>query len=87
MKKNIFTVVGFALLLFGMSALVLSLVGVKFSFLLWIDAGGPTLGFVIRLLMIFGGVAIAWLANHNWAAEDEERDPYLTRIEKYNADK
>jgi hypothetical protein len=84
MKKTVFVIIGFLLLLFGMSALVLSLVGVKLSFLLWIDAGGPTLGFVIRLLMIFGGVAIAWLANHNWAAEDESNDPYLTRIEKYD---
>jgi hypothetical protein len=28
-------------------------------------------------------VTIAWLANHNWAADDEENDPYITRNEKY----
>jgi uncharacterized membrane protein len=83
MKKSIFTIVGFLLLIFGMSALVLSLVGVKLSFLTWIDAGGALLGFVIRLVMIFGGVAMAWLANHNWAAENEENDPYITRNQKY----
>ena len=83
MKKNIFAVLGFLMLIFGMSALALSLVGVKLSYLLWLDYGGALLGFVLRLLMIFGGVAIAWLALHNWAADDEENDPYITRNEKY----
>ena len=83
MKKNILTIVGFLLLIFGMTALVLSLVGIKLSYLLWLDYGGALLGFVLRLLMIFGGVTMAWLANHNWAAENEENDPYITRNEKY----
>ena len=83
MKKNILTIIGFLLLIFGMTALVLSLVGIKLSYLLWLDYGGALLGFVLRLLMIFGGVTMAWLANHNWAAENEENDPYITRNEKY----
>ena len=83
MKKNILTIVGFLLLIFGMTALVLSLVGIKLSYLLWLDYGGALLGFVLRLLMIFGGVTMAWLANHNWEAENEENDPYITRNEKY----
>jgi hypothetical protein len=83
MKKNIFTIVGFLLFLFGISALVLSLVGVKFSFLLFIDKGGAGLGLVIRLLMIFGGLIMAWMSKTNWKAEDEEKDQYITRNEKY----
>ena len=83
MKKNIFTIVGFLMLIFGMSALCLSLVGVKLSFLLWLDYGGALLGFVLRLLMIFGGIAMAWLSLHNWEADAEENDPYITRNEKY----
>ncbi|MBL7817518.1 MAG: hypothetical protein JNL70_21105 [Saprospiraceae bacterium] len=83
MKKTILVIIAFLSFLFGSSALVLSLVGVKLSFLLWLDAGGPLLGFILRLVMIFGGVALAWIANHNWQAEDEENDPYITRNEKY----
>lgn len=82
MKKNIFVAFGFLLLIFGMTALVLSLVGVKLSFLLWLDYGGALLGFCLRLLMIFGGVVMAWLALHDWEAENEENDPYITRNEK-----
>ena len=76
-------IIGFLLVLFGMSALVLSLVGIKLSFLTFIDAGGATLGLVIRLLMIFGGAVIALLANHDWASEANENDEYITRNEKY----
>lgn len=83
MKKNIFVILGFLLLIFGMSALVLSLVGVKLSYLLWLDYGGALLGFVLRLLMIFGGVVMAWLALHDWEAENDDNDPFITRNEKY----
>lgn len=83
MKKNIFVILGFLLLIFGAIALVLSLVGVKLSYLLWLDYGGALLGFVLRLLMIFGGVTMAWLALHDWEAENEDNDPFITRNEKY----
>jgi hypothetical protein len=83
MKKNILIIIGFLLFLFGMSALVLSLVGVKLSFLLFIDKGGAGLGLVIRLLMIFGGIILALLSKTNWKAENEEKDQYITRNEKY----
>lgn len=83
MKKNIFTIIGFSLFLFGMSALVLSLVGVKLSFLVFIDKGGAGLGLAIRLGMIIGGIIMALVAKTNWAAENEEKDQYITRNEKY----
>lgn len=83
MKKNIFTIIGFLLFLFGMSALVLSLVGVKLSFLLFIDKGGAGLGLAIRLGMIIGGIIMALIAKTNWTAENEEKDQYITRNEKY----
>lgn len=83
MKKTILIILAFLSFIFGMTALVLSLVGVKLAFLLWLDAGGPLLGFILRLIMIFGGVALAWISTHNWEAENEENDPYITRNNKY----
>jgi hypothetical protein len=70
MKKAIQTTIGFLLFILGGTALVLSLVGVKLSFLTWIDAGGSLLGFVIRLVMIVAGIVIAILANTDWRNED-----------------
>ena len=83
MKKNIFTILGFLLFLFGLSALVLSLVGIKLSFLLFIDKGGAGLGLAIRLGMIVGGIIMALVSKTDWATENEEKDQYITRNEKY----
>ena len=72
MKRGIYLTIGFLLFILGGSALVLSLVGIQLSFLTWIDAGGRLLGFIIRLLMIVGGIVIAVLANTDWRNEDSE---------------
>lgn len=74
MKKGIYTLIGFLLFIIGGTALVLSLVGVKLSFLLWIDAAGGLLGFIIRIVMMIGGVVIAVLSTGNWQEEDELDD-------------
>jgi hypothetical protein len=55
-------IIGFLLFLFGFIGLVLMLVSLQLSFLVWIDAWGRTIGLVIRLLMIFGGVVIVYLS-------------------------
>ena len=74
MKKGIFTLIGFLLFIIGGTALVLSLVGVKLSFLLWIDAAGGLLGFIIRIVMMIGGIVIAVLSTGNWQEDDELND-------------
>ena len=63
MQRNpILTAIGFILFLTGMMALILSVVGAKLSFLVWIDNFGLTTGFVIRLLMIMAGVVLIVMA-------------------------
>ena len=74
MKKGIYTLIGFLLFIIGGTALVLSLVGVKLSFLLWIDAAGGLLGFIIRIVMMIGGIVIAVLSTGNWQEDDELDD-------------
>ena len=66
-KSSVLTLFGFLLFLFGMVALILTLVGLQLSFLAFIDAGGRTVGLVVRLLMIFGGVIIMFLARTDWS--------------------
>lgn len=65
MNKTIQTALGFLLLLFGALSIVLSLVGIKLTFLVWLDVN-PLLGFVIKLLMIIAGIVLAVLAKSNW---------------------
>ncbi|MEM9918408.1 MAG: hypothetical protein AAF990_09955 [Bacteroidota bacterium] len=72
MKKGLWSVIGFTLFLTGMLAICLSVVGVQLSFLTWIDAPGRLFGFVIRLLMVMGGVIIVVLSRSNWQEEEAE---------------
>ncbi len=56
------TLVGFLLFLLGFTALTLSLVGIQWSFLSWIDRISPLFGFVTKILMIIVGIAMAAMA-------------------------
>ena len=68
-NKGIITLFGFILVALGFLALVLSLVGVKISFLLWIDRPGALFGFLFRILMILGGFTIMYIAQTNFKGE------------------
>lgn len=67
--KTLGTSLGVIFLLLGFFSLVLMMVGIKLSFLQWIDAGGRLTGFVLKLSMaVLGGTLIA-LAQTNWKEE------------------
>ena len=68
-NKGLITLIGFILVSLGFLALVLSMVGVKFAFLLWIDKPGPLFGFVFRLLMILIGFMLVYVAQTNYKGE------------------
>ncbi len=70
MSKAIYSLLGFLLIIIGFLALILSLVGVQLSFLTWIDAPGQLFGFVVRLLMILGGIVIVVLTRSDWREEE-----------------
>lgn len=70
-NKAIYSLVGFVLAGLGFSSIVLSLVGAKLSFLVWIDGFGALPGFVIKLLMIITGIVIVYLARTDFSGEEE----------------
>jgi hypothetical protein len=70
--KNMLQFLGFLLFVFGLLSLVLLLVGANLTMLTFIDSGGKLIGFVIRLLMVFGGVVLFYLARTDWEKENEE---------------
>ncbi|MBT8188797.1 MAG: hypothetical protein KJO29_00090 [Bacteroidia bacterium] len=61
-KRNILTILGFLIFFFGFMALIFSLVGIRFTFLKFIDAPGATFGFVVRLIMVFGGIIMIYIS-------------------------
>jgi len=76
MKKNkgISTLVGFVLVIIGFMSLILNMVGIKFAFLLWVDALGATTGFVIRLAMIIIGFVVIYIAQTDFRGEGRPAD-------------
>ncbi len=61
-RATFFLILGFLLFFTGFIALVLMLVGLQLSFMAFIDAPGRAFGFALRLLMVFGGVVMMYLA-------------------------
>lgn len=60
--RNALLVLGFASFVTGMLSLVLVLIGANLSFLAWIDRPGTPQGVIIRILLIGGGLMLAYLA-------------------------
>jgi hypothetical protein len=70
MKKSYYTAIGFLLFLLGSTSLILSITGVQLTILVWMDAFGGLVGFLLRLLMIVSGIVIAALSTTNWQEEN-----------------
>ncbi len=70
-NKSILTLIGFLLIALGFMAIILSLVGLRFSFLAWLDAPGALFGFVIRLLMIVAGFILVYFAQTDFEGADD----------------
>ncbi len=66
MKRSFLMIAGFVIFVIGFIALVLSVVGLKLSYLAFIDRPGATFGFVVRLLMIIGGMVLFYLARSQY---------------------
>ena len=69
-NKGLVTLVGFLLAGLGFLALVLSLIGVQFAFLTWIDKPGKLFGFVFRIIMITVGIVMIYLAQTDFEKEE-----------------
>ena len=70
MKKATWITVGFLLFVLGTTSLVLSVVGVKISFLTWLDYPGPLFGFLMKIFMIVAGLVTVYLTTSDWKAEE-----------------
>jgi len=66
------TVIGMSFLIFGLLSLILSVAGLQFSYMTFLDAGGKGLGLILRLIIMFSGVLITAISRTDWAAERAE---------------
>lgn len=68
-SKNSLRIIGFLLFILGVLSFVFQLIGVNFSFLQWIDAGGRLAGLLIRIVMITMGLLFVYATNFNYKEE------------------
>lgn len=61
MKKGAMLLFGFTLFILGMTSLFLGMSGVILSFLKFIELLGPKLSLLVKFLMVFGGIVIAYM--------------------------
>jgi hypothetical protein len=67
--KNLFTIVGFLLVVIGFLSMIVSVVGLKFSFLLFLESWGSLVGFVIKLMIILVGFILTYLGQTNFSGK------------------
>jgi uncharacterized membrane protein len=72
-NKALWTTVGFLLIITGFLALAMSMVGLKFAFLQWMDLLGGLGSFITKLVMVLGGFVLVYMAQTDLSqTEDEE---------------
>ncbi|NNE25639.1 MAG: hypothetical protein HKN09_02240 [Saprospiraceae bacterium] len=60
-KKTILTILGFIIFATGFLAITLSLVGLNFTFLSFLEKPGRTFAFVVKIIMVFGGFIMFYI--------------------------
>ena len=71
-NKGYWTLLGFLLIVFGFTAIVLQVVGVSWYFLSFLEWGGRLFAFVAKLLMVMAGVLIIVFGGTDWERERQE---------------
>lgn len=61
MKKPIWSLIGFLMFSIGILSIILSLVGLKFTFLDFIYNNG-VITVIIQLILLFGGIIVLYVA-------------------------
>ncbi len=72
MKKHWLYPIGFLLFVLGVTSVTMSLVGVRWAFLGFLDSFSPLLGFVAKVLMVIAGAVCVYFAGFDWESERAE---------------
>jgi hypothetical protein len=72
--KGLWLLLGYAMMTFGLTALIMQVVGVHWAFLGLLEWGGRLLAFVLKILMTIGGVLIIVFARTDWERERRESE-------------
>lgn len=73
--KGRWILAGLLLVIFGITAVVLELVGTQWAFLQFLEKPGRLFAFVAKIIMVMAGFIIIALANTDWERERRESKP------------
>ena len=73
-NRGVLMLISFLLVVFGVTALIMMLVGVNWAFMTFLDYPGRAFGMVIRILMIMVGVVLFVAAQTDWEKEKRESE-------------
>lgn len=71
-RKNTWLLLGWVLFLLGVTSLIMQMIGIHWYFLSFLEWSGRLSAFVIKILMVMGGVFLIVLANTDWERERQE---------------
>ncbi|MCC6279746.1 MAG: hypothetical protein IT262_04040 [Saprospiraceae bacterium] len=71
-NKGLLLLLGFVLFVLGITAIIMSLVGVRWVFLGWMEWGGALVAFVLKIIMSIAGVLLIVFARTDWEQERKE---------------
>jgi Na+(H+)/acetate symporter ActP len=71
-NKGRWMLAGFLLVVFGLTSLILQMVGAQWAFLRFLEIPGRLFAFVAEIIMVMAGFIIFILAKTDWNQEREE---------------
>ncbi len=71
-NKGYWLLLGFSLIVFGFTSLVLQLIGVSWWFLQFLEIPGRLFAFIAKILMVLIGVLIVVFAHTDWERERQD---------------
>jgi len=71
-NKGLWRLLGFLLMTFGLTAIVMQVVGTQWAFLAFLEIPGRLFAFVVKILMVMAGVLITFFAHTDWEAERKD---------------
>ncbi len=71
-NKGRWLLLGFALIILGLSAIFLQVVGTHWAFLGFLEKPGHLFSLIIKIVMVMVGFAVVSLANMDWERDRRE---------------
>jgi len=69
-KKGFFTLIGIIFIGLGFLSMILSLIGVRFTFLAFLENYGRLASLLFKIFLVMGGIIMIALVQDNFAGEE-----------------